>query len=56
MQLKKNQIRGILNVGTTKLDVKGIQDYIDMIFNTFEKNQVAVVPLTEGLVQRTFNE
>ena len=26
-----------------------IQDYIDMIFNTFEKNQVAIVPLTEGL-------
>lgn len=49
MQLKKNQIRGVLNIGSTQLSTKGIQDYIDMIFNTFEKNQVAVVPLTKGL-------
>lgn len=49
MQLKQNQIRGVVNVESTTLDNKLIQDYIDMIFNTFEKNQVAVIPLTKGL-------
>ncbi|RIL71519.1 phage portal protein [Staphylococcus devriesei] len=49
MQLKQNQIRGVVNVESTTLDSKSIQDYIDMIFNTFEKNQVAVIPLTKGL-------
>ena len=38
-----------MNVDTTTLSTEAIQDYIDMIFNTFEKNQVAVVPLTKGL-------
>lgn len=49
MQLKQNQIRGVVNVESTTLNSKSIQDYIDMIFNTFEKNQVAVIPLTKGL-------
>ena len=47
--MKQNQIRGVVNVESTTLDNKLIQDYIDMIFNTFEKNQVAVIPLTKGL-------
>lgn len=40
MQLKKNQIRGILNVDTTTLSTEAIQDYIDMIFNTLRKTKL----------------
>ncbi|MDU0461933.1 phage portal protein [Staphylococcus ureilyticus] len=53
LQLKKNQVRGILNVDATQLKgdnaQKQLQEYIDMVFEAFNKNQTAVVPLPKGL-------
>lgn len=53
LQLKKNQVRGVLNVDATQLKgddaQKQLQGYIDMVFDAFNKNQTAVVPLPKGL-------
>lgn len=53
LQLKQNQVRGVLNVDTTQFKdnekQKRLQNYIDTIFEAFNNNQTAIVPLTKGL-------
>src|SRR5699024_12558822 len=53
LQLKKNQVRGILNVDATQLKgdnaQKQLQEYIDMMFEAFNKNQTKIVKLSNVL-------
>ncbi|WP_324173063.1 phage portal protein [Staphylococcus pseudintermedius] len=53
LQMLNNQIRGILKVDATKIynkeKQKELQAYIDTLFDAFQNNTIAVVPLTESL-------
>ena len=46
-QLKNYQIRGILKSASSAYDEK-IQAFTNKLFNTFNKNQLAIAPLIEG--------
>lgn len=52
IQMRNNQIRGILKSnltsGTQDKKIKELQSFLDKIFNSFKKKDVAVVPLTNG--------
>ena len=59
IQLRNNQIRGIVNIDMTKAfqdksDKNGrtaseqIQGFLDKLFNSFKKSSVAIVPQTKG--------
>lgn len=51
-QMRNNQIRGIVNVDSSKKmdndELKKMQDYVNKITNSFSTNSVAVAPLTKG--------
>ncbi|MGW7906925.1 phage portal protein [Staphylococcus pseudoxylosus] len=53
LQLKNNQIRGIVNVESSFMKDKELnkelQEYMDMIFDVFNNSSTAVVPLPKGL-------
>lgn len=52
IQLRNNQIRGVLKVNTTygaqRDKQEQLQGYLDKVFNSFSNNTVALVPLTDG--------
>lgn len=52
IQLRNNQIRGVLKVNTTygaqREKQEQLQGYLDKVFNSFSNNTVALVPLTDG--------
>ncbi|WP_244942696.1 phage portal protein [Staphylococcus chromogenes] len=53
IQLLNNQIRGTLQIDATQFkseeSQKDLQGYIDMLFEAFKNNTIAVAPLTKGL-------
>lgn len=52
INLRNNQIRGTVKAdlvqGTQEQKQAKLQKYVDKIFNSFKKNSVAVVPVTDG--------
>ncbi|MGE7336776.1 phage portal protein, partial [Staphylococcus pasteuri] len=53
LQLMNNQVRGVLNIDTTQFKAEDgrakLQGYIDMMFEAFKNNSIAIAPLTKGL-------
>ncbi|PCF54106.1 phage portal protein [Staphylococcus delphini] len=53
LQLMNNQVRGVLKIDTTQIKTedkqKLVQEYIDMLFQSFKNNSIAIAPLTKGL-------
>lgn len=53
LQLMNNQVRGTLNIDVTQMrgenKQQAIQEYIDMLFDSFKNNSIAIAPLTKGL-------
>ncbi|QYG31595.1 phage portal protein [Mammaliicoccus sciuri] len=51
-QMRNNQIRGIVNVDSSKKmdaeEIQKMQDYVNKITSSFSTNAVAVAPLTKG--------